>query len=359
MHTITLYGPEEALVLIPHLLGYRPNHHLIFLALESRGEDASGTRSCLGPVMTLDLEESALDLETGLALARALHGSGIAQAVLVLYCSDLNELDPEQLDTLSMIGDMVDEALDESPGKVFSTYATDTSEWGLVVDGAMLPRPWSELESRPVAAALVYSGSAPGGPEASQQVVVRRSACERLEAVNCAEAWLHTHLMGEIPDERLACLEWDALIKQWNDREERARMCDVPFFFGRANRALRNVGVRDRLLHYGVNPGEGFPLADVSAGDLARGLATSMRAKPDVDHLENLVNLLGHCAAFAADDDPCALSAVAYLLWWYGQNSLAAVYVKEALVADSGYPLAQLLADSLCGRVQPGWLQPG
>ena len=64
----------------------------------------------------------------------------------------------------------------------------------------------------------------------------------------------------------------------------------------------------------------------------------------------------GFCASFAGEDDPCALSAAAYLLWWHGQNSSAARYVREALAADADYPLAQLLADSLSGMVQPGWL---
>lgn len=357
MNSIILHGPEEALVLIPHLLGHRPTHNLIFLALESRGEDASRTRTCLGPLINLDLEETPLDMDMAGALARTLRGSGIAHAVLVLHCGDLDLLGPEELDTLSMIGEAVDEAMGEPAAKTFATYATDAREWGIVVDGAMSRRPWSQLESRPVAAELVYAGSAPIQEHPHTRVIARRTRAERMEAQDCGDAWLCTHLMGDVPDLRLGCMEWDHLLSQWADPVERERIRDVPFVFGRANMALRNVGVRDRLLHYGVDPARGFPLVEVSSADLARGLARSMRARPDVAHLENLVDLLGECAAFASQKDAAALSAAAHLLWWYGQNSRARLYVDEALAADATYPLAQLLADALCAKVQPEWLR--
>ena len=355
MDTITLQGPEDALILIPHLLGYRPSHHLVFLALESRGEDASGTRSCLGPIMSLDVEEQNLDLAMGLALARALRGSDIAQAVLVLYCPRLADLDPEGLRTLGMIAEVVDEALDEPEGKLFAVYAADATQWAMVVDATLAPQPWSVLESRPVAAAMVYAGSAPA-MSAPPSKVSRRTSSERQEAVACGEAWIRDRVMGEVMGERLGCLEWDSLITLWKDPAKRARIRDKPSLFGRANLALSMVGVRDRLLHYGVNPGGGWPLSEIGGVELTRGLAQSMGARPDVSHLEELVELLENCASFAGEDDPCALSAAAYLLWWHGQNSSAARYVKEALAADADYPLAQLLADSLSGMVQPGWL---
>ena len=85
MNTITLHGPEEALVLIPHLLGYTPSNHLVFLALESWGEDAGGTRSCLGPIVSVDLGDREMNNEMGMALGRALCRTRITQAVLVYY----------------------------------------------------------------------------------------------------------------------------------------------------------------------------------------------------------------------------------------------------------------------------------
>lgn len=356
MDTITLHGLEDALILIPHLIGYRPGHHLVFLALEEHGTDATGRRSCLGPIMSLDLEGGSLDAGIGFSLARALRGSRIESAVLVFYCPDLDEILPAELEVLSGIAEVVDEAIGTASTKVFATYATDADTWGVVESGTMERRPWSELETHPIAAALVYSGSAPTAQTDSRRTILRRTPEEIREATECGDAWLRSCLTGNVPDEHMGSLEWDCLIKQWEDPQGRIRMGDAAFLFGRANMALRNVRVRDRVLHHGVNPRPGRLLSEVSDADLAAGLADSMRTRPDVSHLENLVDLLRHCAAFAADDDPVALSCAAYLMWWQGQNSVAALYVREALEADAHYPLAELLADSLCGNVHPGWL---
>ena len=90
---------------------------------------------------------------------------------------------------------------------------------------------------------------------------------------------------------------------------------------------------------------------------LSRGLARGIESRPAVDHVENLIGLLDVCASYAGDNDPYALSCIGYLSWWYGQNTVAARYVKAALAADDTYPLAALLADSLAAMVTPAWLR--
>ena len=126
---------------------------------------------------------------------------------------------------------------------------------------------------------------------------------------------------------------------------------------GRANAALALVGVRDRVLHYGINPGGRVLLSEVSEKDLSRGLAVGVESRPAVDHVETLIGLLELCASYAGENDPYALSCIGYLSWWYGQNTVAARYVRAALAADGSYPLAVLLGDSLAAMVMPAWLR--
>ncbi len=376
MNTITLHGPEEALVLIPHLLGYAPSHHLVFLALESWGEDAGGTRSCLGPIMSIDLREREMDGEMGIALGRALRRTAIRQAVLVYYCSDVPDvahLPDGELAAFSSVVGCVRDALEPRYGTLLKSYVAGAGNWGTLEEGNVTPVDWSELQSRPVSAALVFSGSAPRDA-APRQEIVRRSDAERREAVLAGDTWLRDLAgrgrggkgsrggKGGFSAARItqACRPWDSLIARWLDPEQRDELVDDAAACGRANAALSLVGVRDRVLHYGINPsepGSEVLLSEVTEAELARGLALGVESRPAVDHVERLIGLLELCASYAGDKDPCALSCMGYLSWWYGQNTSAARYVKAALAADSSYPLAVLLGDSLVAMVTPAWVR--
>ncbi|MFT3942892.1 MAG: DUF4192 family protein [Ancrocorticia sp.] len=375
MNTITLHSPEEALVLIPHLLGYTPSNHLVFLALESWGEDAGGTRSCLGPILSLDLTEREMDDEMGIALGRALSRSAIRQAVMVYYRADVGQVDEipaERLAAFTSVVAFVEGALEPRYSTFLKSYVMGGRTWGELEEGVLTSWDVSELESRPVAAALVFSGSAPGGPPPSQEIV-RRCDAERGAAVAAGKAWWREVEGGacggrgsgsafgiddgaERAMARQACAEWDRLIARWLDPVEREILRGDAAACGRANVALSLVGVRDRVLHYGLNPGR-MRLVDVSEAELSRGLAVGVESRPAVDHVESLIGLLQLCASYAGKDDPYALSCIGYLSWWYGQNSVAARYVRAALAADNSYPLAVLLGDSLVAMVVPAWLR--
>lgn len=369
MNTITLHGPEEALVLIPHLLGYTPSHHLVFLALETWGEDAGGTRSCLGPIMSIDLDEREMDDEMGISLGRALGRAAIRQAVLVYYCSgvaDVEDLPEERLARFSSIVGYISGALEPRHGTLLRSYVAGGGNWGVFADGSVAAVEWSELQSRPVAAALVFSGSAPNG-QVPRHEILRRADVERREAVAAGEKWRGeitrrgrasgTGAGREVARTMRACAEWDRLIARWIDPEERESLVGDAAACGRANAALALVGVRDRVLHYGINPGGGVLLSGLSEKDLSRGLAVGMESRPAVDHVETLIGLLELCASYAGENDPYALSCIGYLSWWYGQNTVAARYVRAALTADGSYPLAVLLGDSLAAMVMPAWLR--
>lgn len=391
MNTITLHSPEEALVLIPHLLGYTPSNHLVFLALESWGEDAAGTRSCLGPIVSVDLNENEMNNDMGIALGRALSHAAIRQAVLVYYCSDVENIERlprEHLAAFSSIVGDVGGVLEPRYGTLLKSYVVGTKSWGIWEEGSLTSSDWSDLQSRPVAAALVFSGSAPHS-SAPRPEIFRRPAPARGEAVAIGERWLgeirrcgedasvsvtgadpHTTgrrrraagrresgvgLAAELTAQ--ACAEWDRLIARWLDPQARDELINDVAACGRANAALSLVGVRDRVLYYGITPSKEQSLSELTEMALSRGLARGIESRPAVDHVENLIGLLDVCASYAGDNDPYALSCIGYLSWWYGQNTVAARYVKAALAADDTYPLATLLADSLAAMVTPAWLR--
>ena len=51
---IALRSPEETLVLVPHIVGYRPARQLVLCGLDQRVVAASGRRACMGPVVVVD-----------------------------------------------------------------------------------------------------------------------------------------------------------------------------------------------------------------------------------------------------------------------------------------------------------------
>lgn len=351
MDTLTLHKPEETLALIPHLIGFRPTHHLVFLGFDGPGPDRSGERVGIGPLMVLDLDESGVEPDVGIALSRAVRQYGVSQAVLVLYTRDLCEDLPVMSCGLLNVCAIVSDAMLEAEEGFFACFVADHRHWADFGGPDLELGNREELEASPAAAAMVYAGSAPADSPPSFEIV-RMSDEQRAQAKASGTAWL-----AALEEDLLAAGSkvWDRVLALWSERGARDRLLTDTTLLGKANAALSSVEIRDRLLMWSTNPLEGS-LSTIDEEKLTTGLAGAVLNPPPVDHLEVMTALFDACASVAADDDPVALACSAYCLWWFGQNTRAAVRLEEALAADPKYKLAQLLMDAVSAAVLPLWL---
>lgn len=351
MDTLTLHKPCEALALIPHFIGFRPTHHLVFFGINQRGGDPSSEQIAMGPVMVLDIDESGIEPEAGIVLSRTIREYRVEKAVLVLYCRNIegefHTLKRYFRNTCALAGD----AMPNHSGAFFSCFVADQSHWAEFVDEELELHTWRELDSSPAAAAMVYLGSAPPDERPSYDLE-RLDDDTRSAAHDAREQWLREHQSRLIPE---GAHVWDTLMHDWTDHNLHADIRADAVRLGKANAALSVVGVRDRVLLWSTDPGN-RSVSTIGEEELAEGLAQTGNATSQIHHLEEMVGLLDACAAAAHPDDPAALTCSAYCLWWFGQNTRAAVRLTEALRADPEYTLAELLMDAVNAAILPLWL---
>ncbi|MGO1591769.1 MAG: DUF4192 family protein [Ancrocorticia sp.] len=351
MDTLTLHEPSEALVLIPHFIGFKPTHHLVFLGLEFCGQDALGERGAIGPVMVLDTDDCGIEPEAGIALARSIRDYGVRKAIMALFCGDINEDYPDFAREFRNVCAMVSDAMPNSPESFFAPFVVDNEFWAEYDGGELTPESWADLESSPVGTAMVYAGSAPQ-TEPPSHALERRGIDDQNGAQKSGAQWVKANRQQLVKE---GARVWDELITRWKDpatREEVARDIEA---LGKANAALSVVGIRDRILMWSTTL-DCQSISGIGEDGLVEGLSAAVVTPPPVSRLEEIVSLLELCATVACEDDPVALSCAGYCLWWFGQNTRAACRLEEALAADPDYTLAQLLTDAVNAAILPLWL---
>lgn len=341
METLTLHSPEETLVLIPHLLGFHPEHHLVLLSLEHGGTDASQQRSRIGPIVTIDLDDHPLSPEVGASVARAITQFRIRAAVIVLYAESPTR---EMIEYFDLIGDLAAEGTRAYGGELFAAYVAEDDGWRAMPLLLNKKRPWSDLESRPLAADLIYSGSAPYHgpfvpPYEPEPLDVREYAAQ-IGSEWLASCWSErTRAGAEL---------WTSILLSEDEPE-----LDV---LARANASLRCIPVRDRIILYVQSADDVMPLDGLDDESVRALTAAPHSATPDIPRAERTLAMLDRCAALALDDECDALATAAFVAWWMGRSSWAAERNELALAAEPEYALAGLLAQILDHSIMPPWV---
>ena len=400
---VTIKTPEETLVLVPHILGYRPRSAFVMCGLDSHCKDAAGIGTCVGPIVRFDYRNEPLSVDHGRFLAQVTRRHDVTVAVLVLYCASLNELDTGELSQrIALIHSMVTRA--QRPGSFLFTFALDSEHFVRLDDGRRLVRNVSELESCASAAELVFQGSAPG-TEQPGMALPAVAADQRARAVSAAYAVLgegkgkeaarslwnlldaaqarHIPFSGSFAcpnvEEARSSLESEAPKVRWPSSPSRGhssveaekpmesaemaaagecRAEDSAAGFARAvGEASASLTVplnRDTALAWGLEPNLRRG-SDADANRVAEILAEAVVRPPNISRVKVACAVLDLIAAYDCPGAVDALAASAYLHWWACLNSIAADRVARALRKDPGHSLTGLLVDALSSGMMAPW----
>ena len=158
---IALRSPEETLVLVPHIVGYRPARQLVLCGLDQRVVDASGRRACMGPVVVVDCAAESVGEDHARFIAEVVGHHRVTKAVIVLYCDDLAQVEGTAAARLEHVHAMALQALAPAPDGFLASYAVDGTSFVRVDGSEATVRSLRELDSCQAAAELVYKGSSP------------------------------------------------------------------------------------------------------------------------------------------------------------------------------------------------------
>ena len=376
---VTVTTPEEALVLVPHILGYRPTSTFVMCGLDSHCTDAAGIGSCVGPIVHLDYRNEPLSADHGRFLAQVARRHDVAIAVLVLYCQSLSELDVGGLaERIALMHSMVSHA--QRPGAALFSFAVDAERFVRLDGGPRVVREVRELESCATAAELVFQGSAPGPEQpgmalppvdprmraaarAAADAAVAAIASGRgetavqtlwdlFDAAQAHSVLFRGNVSGCAPEGADGCArslaEANAGTGRLGSGESLARAV------GQASASLTVPLNRDAALAWGLEPSLRRG-GDADAKAVAEILAEAVCRPPSISRLKTACRVLDLVAAYDCRGSVDALAASAYLHWWACLNSIAADRAERALRKDSGHSLTRLLADALASGMMAPW----
>lgn len=376
---VTVTTPEEALVLVPHILGYRPTSSFVMCGLDSHCTDAAGTGSCVGPIVHLDYRSEPLSADHGRFLAQVARRHDVTIAVLVLYCQSLSELDVGELaQRIALIHSMVSHA--QRPGAVLFSFAVDAERFVRLDGGSRTVRDARELESCATAAELVFQGSAPGAEQPGMalptvdphmRAAARPAADAAIAAIAAGRgepaaqalwdlfdaAQAHSvlfrgNVFGHVSEGAEGCARDSAGasggVGRLGSDESLARAV------GQASASLTVPLNRDAALAWGLEPSLQHG-GDADAQAVAEILAEAVSKPPSISRLKTACRVLDLVAAHDCRGSVDALAASAYLHWWACLNSIAADRAERALRKDSGHSLTRLLVDALSSGMMAPW----
>lgn len=361
METLHVTNPRETLLLIPHLLGFRPSDCVVLLAIDRKDQP-----NCASPIVKIDVRSGIDDDFISAALDFVVDFDVTTLSINWFGGSLADMIDDEySLHSLHEGGLIIQEHLNATYGSettgFVSIHLTDFNEWATcqeIVGGSYeeakiseIIHSYADLEHTRLAAELVYGGSAPLGAEPE-------GAWPRLP-------WVHRSLSIEESEKVVTPTSgarlWGNSLAKFVACEERtilpgaaSRMLGGPRRIGRLNAALRDVSLRDRILLYAVNT----RVSSVAALSPERTEKLLIQATGDSvaeTRIKKVIDLLSAAAMYSADDDGRAYAVVAYLYWWLGQGSKAADNVNIALASDPEYSLAKLVRHALDVQLPPPW----
>ncbi len=345
MNVIKIRHLDDMLILIPHLLGYYPHNRLVLLSLDYRGSDATGRRACVGPIASIELPRGKLEADIGPGYARLVRRTGIRDAVLVAYGK--NAADSAFRCDLEEIARLVQRELRANGGEIFGVYTADEQSW-IGSDGRT--HLWEEGKSSTIAAAMVYSGSAPADrpPDAG---IRPASSKEQTEA---ARAAAKVHIAGSKTHTKEGLALWESLLAR---KEEALNIrFSNPALLGVAGVYLTDSYVRDRVLYHAICPAGEISLAQIEQENLQMSMASSTMVRPHVNRVERVIALLDACASLDVPGQVDSPAASAYLCWWIGSNTRAAARVALAAHINPCHSLTTLMMSTLERGLMPPWM---
>ncbi|WP_427117335.1 DUF4192 domain-containing protein [Pseudarthrobacter scleromae] len=406
---LTVRSPEDILGFIPHSLGYWPAQSLVAMTLQ-------GTR--LGATLRLDLpgrEVLAAPAKFLQAVLRYLEADKEADGTLLaFFTSNGSASSPSRYDGL-LAG--LDSMLERAGMPVREAWYVGDDFWreAWCMDVSCCPppgRPVQQIRDSTLNAEMVYRGSSVG-PQPEEQAPPLPVSSLYLAAVREAEtAW-----SAQLDLRRPSRPQFDAVLRLWRDLLNspqgeawlpeadrdgflRASLLvpayrDAVLMMAAAGTQAAEAGAgqlglfRDECLLDPVAPHEVFQGTGASAGGLHGGAARGeppqegppgadipgygdvlmgvAPAVPDWERLNALDLVLGRLAAAGGRAAAASFTGRGWIAWCRGRGSYSAAYLRQALDAEPGYRLAELLLElvrrgTLCGwaaRKEAAWQKFG
>lgn len=403
---LTVRSPEDVLGFIPHSLGYWPSASLVAMTLQGKR---------LGATLRLDLPGPDVLAHPG-AFARTVCAYLEADqdadgTLLALFTNNGWLAGPDRYGGL-LAGLQL--ALDDAGMPVRDAWYVGSEYWrgALCADPACCPfpgRPVQEIRDSTLNAEMVYRGSSVGPPPHQQPAAVLPGSSLHLAAVREAEeAWsAQLHLRRGSRQQFDAVLGfWTALLNRppgepWLPEAERDGFLratllvpgwrDAVLMMAAAGRRAAEGGAeqfaifRDECRLDPVAPAAecfgGGPAAEAATpGGTANGRAPDagvpcygdvlmgvQPAVPDWERLDALDLVFQQLAAPGGKAAAASLTGRGWIAWCRGRGSFSAAHLAQALEAEPGYRLAELLLElvrrgTLCGwaaRKEAAWQKFG
>ncbi len=347
--TVSISKPEEALALIPHVLGYRPSNHFVVFGLQTAREG----RGRVGPAFSFSLDTNPLAAEMAQSVVEIVSRFEVRVCVFALYVPSLGDF--AETGGPCVLADILEEvALSQMGCKdaLFAAFVADSTTWVRADAPVFRPRPMSTLDGHAKRFEEALGEPAPASgmpaialPELPQALVASaRREAERWRVLDPAARAAH------------GAHAWEAILSRLVPDEEPAWLLADGALLGRANAALGLGSVRDSIMFHAWGGDDVHANLGVDGEDDDGPVAAMLRRRPDPRAIRSLIAVLDLCAAAGADDDPYAQAVAAYFAWWGAWRTLAESRARGALERDADNALARLVLSLVDNLQLPEWV---
>lgn len=328
-------GPESLPLVVPHLVGFVPEHSFVVLGLDDASNRAAVTLRFDIPPAGLSDDELLRALEAWTYAFEALSRSGAAAATVVIYPADAGELWSDVIvDELPYreLAELLEEMLTAAEYDVREVVCVvgDRTRSYLCENLGCCPvegRALDPSEALRIWASLVERGSAPMSRR--QSLVDALDARPDDDPVRAAVLHARPGALARQSGEVVADVEaFLHAVAHWGRNRD-----------GAARRFTRLVATA------------GLLVLDIPPRDyLLRELAVEC----DRPILEAVRTVLSEAVRCARDDEVAALAAVLGVsAWLSGDGAAARIALDRSLAADPSYSLAHLMSAALDAGIPP------
>lgn len=347
--TIVVRGTTHLLAVVPHLIGYQPDHSLVVVATRLQGTRGGVHRGTIAFTARLDLPPiehlGGLTRALGAPLRRTAAEGG--HVLLHTFCYDPPAGDGQE----EYVAALLDALVDTAAGAGVELHDLDLvrdegrEHRRLVVATEQVDEPWMpapDAAEVPAAADLVLQGRAPLASRSSVAAAVRRRDETASAATDLALSFLAADPSRLDSDAALRALgAWVA----YGDPAPGAR--DRAWIIAE----LHDRQVRDALLGRWLP--QTFDLGDVLDPQAAEQFCRQVPAWPREDSDAALDRLLELAAKVPLELGAPLVTVAAFIAWVTGQGTVANEACDLALEIDPDYRMAGLLHDCLEQGVRP------
>jgi hypothetical protein len=351
-HVMKAASTSDLLVVVPHLLGYRPRNSIVFVTF--RGKRSCGAMRVDLPTVDSERVQRRL-VTTMVGMLCKIPG---VDAILPVLFTDAG-FDGASEPPHSRLADIINRRIELSGFELRQSLCLAGDGWASYLDDDIPAggRPLAELETSTVADSVPEHLRTELGIVDPHAELLPEATDHEREDMAADFEWLRMLMESQPDDDDEIPRDLLPLADLPSFAEDMLAGGPTPDDLALLAFAAQGPPVRDHvMLQWATNEATGIRLWG-APGEECADIMLGHGPRPDLDRMVRGIEILRTLASRVSGRQRLPLLCMlGWLNWALGRGSLAARYVEAAAAIDPEYGMAEVLGTLLHSGMQPEWM---